>query len=67
MKKQHFDQLVKGVKEMKHRIAGKILRDAVATELSMPNVRLIREAADISQSQFTKFIGVNLCTLKNWE
>jgi DNA-binding transcriptional regulator YiaG len=30
-------------------------------------VRLIREAAHISQSQFAKFIGVNLRTLQNRE
>ena len=37
------------------------------TELSAPDVRTIREAAQISQSQFAKLIGVNLRTLQNWE
>ena len=32
-----------------------------------PDVRAIREAAQISQSQFAKLIGVNLRTLQNWE
>ena len=32
-----------------------------------PDVRRIREAAQISQSQFAKLIGVNLRTLQNWE
>jgi len=31
------------------------------------DVRTIREAAQISQSQFSKLIGVNLRTLQNWE
>ena len=31
------------------------------------SVRTIREAAQISQSQFAKLIGVNLRTLQNWE
>lgn len=31
------------------------------------DVRTIREAAQISQSQFAKLIGVNLRTLQNWE
>ena len=31
------------------------------------DVRTIREAAKISQSQFVKLIGVNLRTLQNWE
>jgi putative transcriptional regulator len=32
-----------------------------------PDVRAIRKAAEISQSQFAKLIGVNLRTLQNWE
>ena len=67
MDKQHFDQLVKGVREMKRHVAGKAVRGAKATELSVPSVRSIREAAQISQSQFAKLIGVNLRTLQNWE
>ena len=67
MDKQHFDQLVKGVREMKRHIAGKRVRGAKTTQLSAPDVRTIREAANISQSQFAKLIGVNLRTLQNWE
>jgi putative transcriptional regulator len=67
MDKQHFDQLVKGVREMKRHMAGKRVRGAKVTELSAPDVRTIREAAKISQSQFAKLIGVNLRTLQNWE
>lgn len=66
MDKQHFDQLVNGVKEMKRHIAGKTVPGAISTELPVPDVRLIREAAHISQSQFAKLIGVNLRTLQNW-
>jgi putative transcriptional regulator len=67
MDKQHFDQLVKGVREMKRHMAGKRVRGTKTTELSAPDVRTIREAAQISQSQFAKLIGVNLRTLQNWE
>ena len=67
MDKQHFYQLVKGVREMKRHIAGKSVRGAKTSELPAPNVRTIREAANISQSQFAKLIGVNLRTLQNWE
>ena len=67
MDKQHFDQLVKGVREMKRHIAGKSVRGARTTHIPAPNVRTIREAAQISQSQFAKLIGVNLRTLQNWE
>lgn len=67
MDKQHFDQLVKGVREMKRHMAGKSVRGARTTELAEPDVRAIREAAKISQSHFAKLIGVNLRTLQNWE
>jgi putative transcriptional regulator len=67
MDKQHFDQLVKGVREMKRHMEGKRVRGAKTTELLAPNVRAIREAARISQSQFAKLIGVNLRTLQNWK
>ena len=67
MDKQHFDQLVKGVREMKRHMAGKPVRGARATALPAPDVRVIREAAKISQNQFAKLIGVNLRTLQNWE
>jgi putative transcriptional regulator len=67
MDKQHFEQLVKGVSEMKRHMAGKNVRGVKTTALSEPDVRTIREAAKISQSQFAKLIGVNLRTLQNWK
>ena len=67
MDKQHFDQLVKGVREMKRHMAGKRVRGVRTTELPAPDVRTIREAAKISQSHFARLIGVNLRTLQNWE
>ncbi len=67
MDKQHFDQLVKGVTQMKRHMAGKPVRGTATTEVAVPDARQIREAAHISQSQFAKLIGVNLRTLQNWE
>ena len=67
MNKRHFDQLVKGVREMKRHMAGKSVRGARTTALPATDVRTIRESAKISQSQFAKLIGVNLRTLQNWE
>ena len=52
---------------MKRHIAGKSVRGVKATELSVPDVRIIREASKTSQSQFAKLIGVNVRTLQNWE
>lgn len=67
MDKKHFDQLVKGVREMKRHMAGKAVRGSKTAVVSTPDVRSIRESAQISQSQFAKLIGVNLRTLQNWE
>ncbi len=67
MDKQHFDQLVKGVREMKRHMAGKSARGSRTKSVDEPDVRVIRRAADISQSEFAKLIGVNLRTLQNWE
>ena len=39
MDKQHFDQLVKGVKTMKRHLADKPVRGTRATELPAPEVR----------------------------
>ena len=67
MDKQDFDKLVRGVREMKRHMAGKSVAGARVTRLTEPDVRAIREAADISQARFAKCIGVNLRTLQNWE
>jgi putative transcriptional regulator len=37
------------------------------SEVVVPDVRAIREAASISQTQLAKLIGVNLRTLQYWE
>ena len=67
MDKKHFDQLIKGVREMKRHMAGRVVRGARVTNLAEPDIRAIREAAKISQTQFAKLIGVNVRTLQNWE
>lgn len=67
MDRQHFDQLIKGVREMKRHMSGKSVRGVRTTELDDPDVRAIRKAANISQAQFAELIGVNLRTLQNWE
>jgi putative transcriptional regulator len=67
MDKTHFEQLVKGVKEMKRHMSGNRVRGTRTIRLDAPDVQAIRKAANISQSQFAKLIGVNLRTLQNWE
>jgi putative transcriptional regulator len=67
MDKQHFDQLLRGAREMKRHMAGKSVAGVRVTSLGEPDIRAIREAAKISQAQFARLIGVNLRTLQNWE
>ena len=67
MDKEHFDQLIKGVREMKRHLGGKRVAGVRMTETAEPDVGAIREAARLSQSQFARLIGVNLRTLQNWE
>ena len=44
MDRQHFDQLIKGVREMKRHRAGGGVRGARTTELTEPDDRAVREA-----------------------
>ena len=55
MGKQHFEQLIKGV------------RGSRTKELTEPDIRAFRETAKISQTQFAKLIGVNVRTWQSWE
>ncbi|MEX0824081.1 MAG: helix-turn-helix domain-containing protein [Woeseia sp.] len=52
---------------MKRHAAGKAVRGARITKLDEPDIRAIRRAANISQTQFAELIGVNVRTLQNWE
>lgn len=67
MDKEHFQNLVKGVKEMKRHLAGKRVRGVRTTRVDATDIQAIRKAASLSQSRFAKLIGVNLRTLQNWE
>lgn len=67
MDNSHFEKLLKGVREMKRHAAGKAVRGARITKLDEPDIRAIRRAANISQTQFAELIGVNVRTLQNWE
>ena len=67
MDKAHFQSLVKGINEMKRHLAGKRVRGVRVTRVVATDIRAMREAANISQSQFAKLIGVSLRTLQNWE
>lgn len=67
MDKANFEQLVKGITDMKRHLAGKRVRGLRTTRLGATDIQAIRRAANLSQPRFAKLIGVNLRTLQNWE
>lgn len=70
MKPEQFEQLTKGVTEMKRHMRGAKVPGSVTTVVipaDFPQVKQIREAIKISQSQFAQLIGVSLRTMQNWE
>lgn len=66
MDKYHFEQIVKGVKEMKLIQAGK-LKPSKVTKIEPISIKAIRKKLHQSQTQFAYMIGVSPSTLRNWE
>ena len=66
MKQELFEELLESVRE-----GGAILRGEAAPsrlfEVSVPNVRGIRESYDLSQTAFARMLGISVGTLQNWE
>jgi putative transcriptional regulator len=66
MKKEHFDELVKSVKQ-----AGKIRRKKMKASrvfrYKPADIKSIREKLGKSQAEFALMIGVSVATLRNWE
>jgi putative transcriptional regulator len=67
MDKANFEQLVKGINDMRRHLAGKRVRGARTTRVDATDIQAIRQAANLSQTRFAKLIGVNVRTLQNWE
>lgn len=67
MNELEFSELKDAVKMMaKHMRCEKVAGVRVTT-FPKPEVKAIREAANVSQSDFARLMGVNLRTLQNWE
>lgn len=64
MKKKHFEELKRSVKQMKD------IEKGVATPSRVykyPDVRKIRKELHVSQKEFSKQLGISNRTLENWE
>ena len=67
MNEQDFAGLLAGVKEMVSHLNGQLVPGVVETRIPSPDVRSIREAADVTQRELADLLGVSQRTLENWE
>ena len=67
MNDKQFAELKDAVHMMARHMRGEKVAGLRIREVPEPDVKAIREAADVSQSDFAKLIGINLRTLQNWE
>ena len=67
MNEKQFAELQDAVGMMTRHVRGERVVGMRVTEIPEPDVKVIREAANVSQSEFARMIGINLRTLQNWE
>ena len=67
MNEKQFAELNDAVRLMARHLRGEKVAGMRLTEVPEPDVKAIREAANVSQSDFARLIGINLRTLQNWE
>jgi putative transcriptional regulator len=67
MNEKQFAELKDAVRLMARHLRGEKMAGMRVTEVPEPDVKAIREAANVSQSDFARLIGINLRTLQNWE
>lgn len=67
MNDKQFAELKDAVHMMARHLRGEKVAGMRVTEVPEPDVKAIREAANVSQSDFARLIGINLRTLQNWE
>ncbi|MBU1054454.1 MAG: helix-turn-helix domain-containing protein [Proteobacteria bacterium] len=66
MKKDHFEKLVASIKEAGEIKAGRSTASRTY-EIGPPEIKIVREKLNVSQSEFALMIGVSIRTLQNWE
>ena len=67
MNEKQFAELKDAVGMMARHVRGERVAGMRVTEVPEPDVKVIREAANVSQSEFARLIGINVRTLQNWE
>lgn len=66
MKKDHFDQLLSSVRDMKAIRAG-TLKPARVTKLTPDHPLAVRTRLGMTQEEFSAMLGVPVGTLRGWE
>ena len=67
MNEKQFAELKDAVGMMARHVRGERVAGMRVIEAPEPDVKVIREAANVSQSEFARLIGINVRTLQNWE
>jgi putative transcriptional regulator len=67
MNDKQFAELKDAVQMMARHLRGEKVAGLRVHEVPEPDVKAIREAARVSQSDFARLIGINLRTMQNWE
>ena len=67
MNDKQFAEPKDAVHMMARHLRGEKVAGPRVSEVPEPDIKAIREAADVSQSDFASLIGINLRTLQNWE
>ena len=66
MKDELFQELLQSVREMGAITRGE-MQPSRATELSIPDVKQVREKLGFSQIEFARVLRVSVGTIRNWE
>jgi putative transcriptional regulator len=67
MNGKQFAELKDAVHMMARHLRGGKIAGIRMREVPQPDGKAIREAANVSQCDFARLIGINLRTLRNWE
>lgn len=67
MNDKQFAELKDAVHLMSRHLRGEKVAGMRVSEVPEPDVKAIREAANVSQGDFARLIGINVRTLQNWE
>ncbi|MBI9083303.1 MAG: helix-turn-helix domain-containing protein [Desulfobacterales bacterium] len=66
MKDEHFEKVVASIREAGDIKVGK-KAPSRTYEIKPPEIKMVREKLDVSQTEFALMIGVSVRTLQNWE